>query len=531
LGPASASTLESDPNTEIIDLAGHSVVPGLSETHSHIVWAAESEYHGEVFIPKSVRELLDYTSERVRALKRGEWVYFRNTYPTRLEEYRYPTLEELDAVAPENPVFIDGAYAGQANSCALAVAGIDENTPQPPVGEIVQDPVTRKPTGLFLRSQSLIARHFPGFPQVSEEERLQAITEVARRYNQLGITSVIEGWTTPTTIAAFNELYRRGALTLRMTYTVFPDAAQPRERIEEHVEEMFSLVETPCAWGKIRFLKSTVDGGILTGTALMRKAYGLRGDLHQKVFGHTDPGFRGVQTYDVDSYVRAGEVAYDLNLQMTAHCVGDAALDILFEAYRRIDESRPITGRRFSAIHGDFTDRATLEFMAEKGILNLGQMAWFYKDGAILSRILTPWAIRNFYPLRTMEELGVVSAGGSDHMVKWDSFESVNPYNPWLGMYAMVTRQTERGGVLVPEERISRESALRQYTRNGAYATFDEDAKGSIEVGKLADLAVVSGDYLTCPEEEIRGIRSLLTMVGGKIVYSEGFAVGEGGRS
>jgi predicted amidohydrolase YtcJ len=505
--------------TERIDLRGKTLLPGLTESHSHLTQAAESEFFGEIYIPQSVEALLSYVGKKAESLKEGEWIYFRNTYPTRLKEYRFPTLKELDSAAPKNPVFVDGAYAGQANSYAMKIAKIDENTPQPPVGEIVKDPATGKPTGVFLRSQSLVTRHYPGVRKLNHEQRMEALRKLTRNYNQLGITSVIDGGTLPDAVAAFNELYKRGELTVRMSYTIRPDISKPKDDIVRQVKALLPLIKTPEDWGKLYFLKAWVDGGILTGTALMREPYGTTGPLHKQVFGHTDPNFKGVLTLDPDAYTRAAEVAYELNLQMTAHCIGDGALDVLFAAYKRVNAANPIKNRRWSAIHGDFTDEEMLRMMAELGIVNIAQVAWFYKDGDILSKILTERAVKSFYPFRTMEKLGVVATGGSDHMVKWDSLESVNPYNPWLSMYAMVTRQTERGGVLMPEERISRESALKQYTINGAYAIFAENLKGSIEVGKLADLVVIDKDYLTCPAEEIKGIRAVLTMVGGKVVH------------
>jgi len=137
--------------TERVDLGGKTVVPGLTESHTHITQAAESEFLGELYIPTSIEAILRFIAKRVDSGKEGEWIYFRNTYPTRLKEYRFPTLQELDAVAPKNPVFVDGAYAGQANSYAMKIAQIDGSTPQPAVGEIVKDPATGKPTGLFLR--------------------------------------------------------------------------------------------------------------------------------------------------------------------------------------------------------------------------------------------------------------------------------------------------------------------------------------------------------------------------------------------
>jgi predicted amidohydrolase YtcJ len=507
--------------TERIDLGGKTVVPGLTESHTHITQAAESEFFGEIYIPTSIEALLGFISKKADSLKEGEWIYFRNTYPTRLKEYRFPTLQELDAVAPKNPVFVDGAYAGQANSYALKIAQIDGNTPQPPVGEIVKDPVTGKPTGLLLRCQPLVTRHYSGMRKLNQEERKEALRKLTKNYNQLGITSVIEGGSTPEGVAAFNELYRQGELSVRMSYTIRPDISKPKEEIVKQVKAFSPLINTPEDWGKLHFLKAWVDGGILTGTALMREPYGTTGPLHQKVFGHTDSKFRGVITYDLDTYTKAAEIAYELNLQMTAHCIGDGALDVLFESYRRVNQVNPIKNRRWSAIHGDFTDEAMLRMMAELGIINIAQIAWFYKDGDILSKILTERTMKSFYPFKTMERLGVMATGGSDHMVKWHSVESVNPYNPWLSMYALVTRQTERGGVLMPEEKISRESALKQYTINGAYAIFAENIKGSIEKGKLADLVVINKDYLTCPAYEIKGIRALLTMVGGRVVHKE----------
>ena len=504
--------------TEKIDLRGKTVIPGLTESHSHITGAAESEYFGEIYIPTSLEALLGYAAKKAESLKEGEWIYFRNTYPTRLREYRFPTLQELDAVAPRNPVFVDGAYAGQANSYAMKIAKIDEKSPQPPVGEIVKDPATGKPTGLFLRCQSLVTKHYAGSRKLTPEQRVEALRKLTQNYNQLGITSVIEGGSTPESVSAFNDLYNRGELTLRMSYTIRPDITKPKEEIVNQVKNLIPLIKTPDDWGKLRFLKAWVDGGILTGTALMREAYGATGPLHRQVFGHTDPKFKGVISHDLDTYTKAAEIAYELNLQMTAHCIGDGALDVLFEAYKRVNANHPIKNRRWSAIHGDFTDETVLRWMAENGIMNIAQIAWFYKDGDILSKILTERTVKSFYPFKTMENLGVLAIGGSDHMVKWNSVESVNPYNPWLSMYALVTRQTERGGVLMPEERISRESALKQYTLNGAYAIFAENRKGSIETGKLADLVVLNKDYLTCPAEEIKEIRALLTLVGGKVV-------------
>ncbi|HPJ66523.1 MAG TPA: amidohydrolase [Desulfobacteraceae bacterium] len=512
--------LEKKGKTERVNLKGKTVVPGLIESHAHLQEAAESDYLEKLPTPDSVDTLLKYVAEKVKTLKEGEWIVFEKTFPTRFKELRFPTLEELNEVAPKNPIVIDGLYAGQANSYAMKIAGVDKNTPQPKVGVIVKDPATGELTGRFLRCQELILKHYPGMRKLTHEDRMDAIRKLVARYNQLGFTSVIEGLTHENGIAAYNELYNRGELGVRMTYTCAPDIVKKsKEEIINQVKAMQQLVKTPDTWGKIGHVKSFIDGGILTGTARMREPYGAKGPLHKKVYGHKDSDFKGVVIFDQATYDKLAEVAYELNIPMTAHCVGDGALDVLLGAYKKVDAVHSIKGRRFAVTHGDFTPEDSLQWMADHGVVVIGQVAWLYKDGALLSQVLTERTIKTFYPFKTMERLGVVTSGGSDLMIKWDPVKAVNPYHPWLAMHTIVTRQVENDGVLVPEERISRESALRQYTINGAYVSFSEGFKGSIEVGKAADLAVLNKDYLTCPVDEIKEIYSLRTIVGGKTVH------------
>ncbi|MEA2063679.1 MAG: amidohydrolase family protein, partial [Gemmatimonadota bacterium] len=182
----------------------------------------------------------------------------------------------------------------------------------------------------------------------------------------------------------------------------------------------------------------------------------------------------------------------------------------------RTVDIRPL---RFTVIHGNFFTPRCMDRCRTLGVIADAQPAWFYKDADAMLKILGPERIQTFHPYRSLIDAGVTVSAGSDHMVGHDDTESINPYNPWLAIYSMITRKTERGTVIVPGEAISRNEALRCYTINNAYAWLEEDILGSIEPGKLADMTVLNQDYFTVPEERIKDITVRMTMVGGKVVY------------
>ena len=269
---------------------------------------------------------------------------------------------------------------------------------------------------------------------------------------------------------------------------------------------------------RIGALKFGLDGGILTGTAYLREPWGLKA---KDIFGIKDPEYRGIVNISEEQLQEAVSIGHDHGWKMTAHCTGGGAMDMLLKAYEKANRSSPINPQRFSIIHGNFYTPEAIEKCRKLGVIADCQPAWFYKDADAMKYILGPERIRNFLPLKSMLEAGIVVNGGTDHMVKFDSYSSINPYNPFLGMWTVITRQTERGTIIEPSQAITREQALKMYTINNAYGTFEEDLKGSLESGKLADLIVISKDYLTCPVDSIRTIRVKMTMVGGKIVYKQ----------
>lgn len=497
-------------NSKVYNLEERVVIPGLIDTHTHIFWVALGELYGEVFIPLSVKDLLEYTKKQVKSLNPGEWIYFRNTYPTRLKEYRFPTIEELDSVAPNNPVYVDGAYAGQANSYLLNMLGIDEKTPDPPSGKFIKNKTTGRLTGLLFRCGDIIKKYYKE-NNASTDEIKKGFQNIQSEYNKLGITSVIDGNAGKKDVRAINELYDEGKLSLRVVLTGLMSPNDPSGSILKNLE---SSLTTAREWAKLSFAKIIVDGGILTGTSYMRKPYNDRIGL----FGIELDDFKGILQYDTKELASFINTAFNLRLQMTAHCIGDAAVDILLDAYELYHSKESIKDRRYSIIHADFTDKDTLSRIKNLGLSVLFQPAWHYMDGDILKKVLDGETMRSFLPYKEYLDMGIHAASGSDHMIKYDSLLSQNPYNPYLALYNMVTRKTILGTAVGEKQAISRYDALAMYTKYASYVSFDENIKGTLEVGKLADFAVLSHDYFSCPEEDIKAIHSVMTVVDGEVV-------------
>jgi predicted amidohydrolase YtcJ len=211
--------------------------------------------------------------------------------------------------------------------------------------------------------------------------------------------------------------------------------------------------------------------------------------------------------------------AYKKGWQLSAHSQGGGAVDALLETLETLNGETPIAPTRSHWIHASFLSKEAIARAKNIGVLVDMQPDWLHFDGVSLSKVMSAGAMRYFIPLRSLVDAGVVFAGGSDHMVGWGKNTAINAYNPFLGMWIAITRKTTQGVVIHPEERLTRDEALKMYTAWAAYLQHAETDRGSVEVGKLGDLVVIDRDFLTCPEDDIRSIEPVMTIVGGRVIY------------
>lgn len=500
-------------DTRKIDLSGRRVVPGLIDNHVHPMTASQSEYREKLPDLSSLPELFEWIAREASLREPGEWIVHPKFFFTRLDEKKWPSLASLDSVAPKHPVFLNGSYAGMVNSRALEVSGIDQK-----IGEaVVKDARTGRPTGL-VRQPGFKYLATTGNPEYLLTEKLDALQQLFDYYNKIGITSICAGNGGKLDWEILSELRSRGAQRVRVfqNFNLPADPKASLREIEEKLSDFSFKTGDGDEWLRVGALKVVLDGGILTGTAFMGRAWGRKA---MGIYGFQDPAYRGELNYSRKQLATVITAAVKAGWKFTAHVTGSAGVDSLVAAYGDVAAFLPVKTGRHSVIHGNFFSDQTLRNMARMGIYADVQPAWFYKDADLLTVVLDEAQLADFHPYLRMVKSGVIVNGGSDHMVKLDTDQAINPYNPFRAMWTMVTRKSQSGTVIHPEEAVTRQKALEVYTINNAYASFEEDSKGILSAGKLADLAVLSHDLLLCDEDTIPAIRSVMTIVGGQIVH------------
>src|SRR5207245_1050972 len=308
-------------------------------------------------------------------------------------------------------------------------------------------------------------------------------------------------------------------LTLRINVARGFNPYGTREEIAKRLEDLIGKDKlggptgTGGIWIRIGPIKLFLDGGMLNGSAYMRQPW-PKGNTYQIV----EDDYRGLLFIKPEQLQIVLEEAAQRRWRVTAHTAGEAAMDVLVDGYDLLNRQTPIKDLRFCITHANFPSQRNLEACKRLGVCADVQPAWLWKDGTTLLKVLGEKRMRWFQPYKTWLEYTTIG-GGSDHMIKLDSMEATNPWNPWLAMWVAVTRVTERGDVLMPSERLTREQALKLYTINNAYLNQEEKEKGSLEIGKLGDLVVIDRDFLTCPLGDIPTTKVIYTVVGGKVVY------------
>src|SRR5579883_136866 len=506
------------PKTRVIDAAGHTVMPGLYDSHTHPVGSAVSEVGDPIPLLRSIPEVLDFIKKRTAETPEGKWIVIRYAFPTRLKEARFPTKAELDSVAPKHPVLYHAGPAGIANSKALEISGVTKDTPNPPAGHVVKDEKTGEPTGM-LRNAYGVLKGVPGDGGVSPEKRRAAVLKLFQLYNQQGLTSIADRNAGRGDLDLYLAFQKEDVLTLRINVARSFGTSGSREEIGRRLDNLVGKdgrggpTGVGDEWIRIGPIKIFLDGGMLNGSAYMRKPW-PRGETYQI----TQDDYRGLLFIEPEQLKTVVEEAAKRKWQVTAHTAGEGAMDVLLDAYEFVDKIAPIKDKRFCITHANFPSQLNLERCKRLGVCADVQPAWLYKDGATLLKVLGPERMRWFQPYKSWLEYTTIG-GGSDHMLRFDPLDSTNPWSPWLGIWITLTRKLENGSVLQPGEALTREQAIRLYTINNAYLHHEENEKGSLEVGKLGDLIVVDRDIMTCPVDEIKDVKVLATVVGGKVVY------------
>ena len=518
VGPDAAMAAMAGPATRVVDLKGKAVIPGITDGHAHMDREALRNVFPALGPVRSIRDIQDRIAELARAKQPGEWIvtmpigdppyYF--DVPESLAEKRWPTRQELDAAAPENPVFIRsiwGYWRGTfplvscANTEALRRAGITRDTVSPVDTVKIEKDANGDPTGVFVEREMAPVAELIWFRQAAAftpADRLRTLPQSARAYHAFGTTSVFEGHGASTELLrTYKQAHREGALTMRAALAFSPNwQAAGAAPLGPFVEAWAGWLGEPGFgndWLKMSGLyvhagREAADdvrarAAPYTGWAGFNSNHGLPRDQAKQLLLHC--------------------AANDIRAVM----IGSSNLDL----YDEVDREIPLQGRRWVISHISTISPRDIERIVRMGlVLTTHTNNYLYKGLHAQAQRLPPERHGEIVPLRSLLNAGVKVSLATDNV-------PVSPFLPIWQTVARTSYQTkERIGA---GEALSRADALRCATVGGAYLTFDENKKGSLEVGKLADLAVVSADPLVTEESSIPDTHSLMTMVGGRIVH------------
>ncbi len=498
-------------STQVIDLQGRLAIPGFIEGHGHFTGIGAAKRNLDLMKVRNWDEILAMVAEAAQKAKPGEWILGRGWHQEKWDKVPqpnvegFPTHESLDKVSPNNPVLLTHAsgHAGFANGKALELAGITSKTPDPPGGEILKD-ARGKPTGLLRETaQGLVRRALEeAQSKLTPEERLA----IARKEIELaveeclskGITSFQDAGSSFATVDLLKTMVDEGKLGVRLWVML----RESVDRLEANLAQ-YRMVNYGDSRLTVRAIKRSIDGALGPRGAWLLEPYA---DL---------PSSTGLNTTPVDEIKRVAQLAMQHGYQLCVHAIGDRAnretLNIFEEAFKNNPDKKDL---RWRVEHAQHLHPADIPRFGQLGVIASMQGIHCTSDAPyVLARLGAKRAEEGAYVWRALMQSGALIVNGTDAPV-----EDVNPIECF---YASVSRKLKDGSTFYPNQRMTREEALKSYTINAAYGAFEENIKGSLTPGKLADIVVLSKDILTVPEEEIPSTEVLYTIVGGKVMYQK----------
>ena len=485
-----------------IDLHGYTVVPGLTDSHCHIFGIGERELTLNLEGTNTLEDFLAKVKARVAQTPRDKWITGRGWIETFWKPPQFPTRQDLDKIAPDNPVFLTRAdgHAAIVNSAALKIAKIDKNTPNPFGGEILKDKATSEPNGMLLdNAQELVAKNIP---KPTEADREQALLSGINREIGLGWCEIQNAGSHKEDVDLIKNAFESGKIKIRFINCVFG----PGEDAQNFLKEGATLNAFNHHFTQ-RTIKVIFDGALGSRGASLLKPY------------NDAPETSGYLTEKPEELRPMFEEALRRGIQVETHSIGDRAnrmiLDLYEAAFKAVPPNeRKIGEPRWRVEHAQIVDLADIPRFAKVGVIPSMQPSHAISDLFFAPARLGMDRLAGAYAWQSFLKSGAIICGGSDAPVERGE--------PMIEFYAAVARKSikgESGDGWHPEQAVSREQALKMFTIWPAFAAFEEKEKGSIEVGKLADFTVLSHDIMKIPEPEILKTRVEMTIIGGEIVY------------
>jgi hypothetical protein len=491
--------------TEIVDLGGALAVPGLIESHGHFTGLGQSKTILDLTKARSWDDIVALVAEAAKSAKPGEWILGRGWHQDKWDRVPEPSIEGLpfhDALskaAPDNPVLLTHAsgHSALANAKAMELSKITRTTADPAGGKIIRD-AKGNAIGAFLETAQGLVRSRTGSATPEEAAaRTRKLVELAARECLVnGVTTFHDAGAGFSTIDVYKKMAEEGALPVRLYVMLGADS-----RVLAEKGLSYRMIGAASNHLTVRTIKRLIDGALGAHGAWLLEPYA---DL---------PSSTGLNTESIEEMKATAKFAIENGFQLATHAIGDRGnretLDIYEEAFKAHPDKIDL---RWRIEHAQHISPADIPRFAKLGVIPAMQAIHCTSDAPwVLKRLGEKRAAEGAYVWRKLMDAGSIIANGTD--------VPVEPIDPMACFYAAVTRQLKDGTTFYPDQKMTREEALRSYTINGAYAAFETGLKGSLTPGKLADITVLTRDILTCPEDDIPGTEVLYTIVGGKILY------------